>query len=236
MSVIIPRWCIFTRKTWDLSFLHCRTWPMAIYILEGCIAVLCQPSGGTLPGRRPAEERFILEDIAVTKHDEQQTTSGLSQSDKSDQRSILASPLRRRLVKGTALALPAIITLPRAEAQAMVSVTCRAKEGAAGDGTTDGATVVTTTDDGYARQIVNVYESTSNVGVPKYYYDSVMNVYRNYSTGADLGATQPTDLGTQLTGPYYALAFVDGTGQVTALGPGTVPSAPVSDTCFASAI
>ena len=172
----------------------------------------------------------------MTEHDEQQTTSDLSQSGRSDQRSILASPLRRRLVKGTTLALPAIMTLRSGSALAATSLTCAVREGAAGNGTTGGATVVTTTDGtDYVRQTVTVYDSTGNTGTPKYYFDSVMNVYRDYTTGANLGATAPTDLGNQLTGTtYYALAFVDGTGTVVALGPGTVPSAPLSDTCFAS--
>lgn len=65
-----------------------------------------------------------------------------------------------------------------------------------------------------------------------------MDVYRQYSDGTNLGADEPSDLGKVLNNPpaltYYALAFVDGTGTVVALGPGIVPSAPVSDTCFAS--
>lgn len=180
-------------------------------------------------------EYFILEDFEVTEHDKQQTTSGLSPSDRSDQRGILASSLRRRLVKGTALALPAIITLPRAEAQAMVSLTCKVRTGQAGNGTTGGATVVTTADGtDYVRQTVTVYDSTGNPGTPKYYYDSIMGVYRDYSTGANLGTSAPGDIGSALSGTYYALAFVNATGTVVALGPGTVPSAPLSDTCFAS--
>ena len=121
----------------------------------------------------------------MTEHDKQQTTSGLSPSDRADQRGILASSLRRRLVKGTALALPAIITLSGAEAQAAVSLTCKVRTGQAGNGSAGTATVVTTSDGpDYVRQTVAVYADNGSTGTTqRIIMIQSMNVWRNYTDG-----------------------------------------------------
>lgn len=179
----------------------------------------------------------------MTEHDKQQTTSDLSPRHRSDQRGILASPLRRRLVKGTALALPAIITLPRAEAQAMASATCAMREGARNGGQPAGVDLVRLGDDTYHREPVQVRDVDNTLASgKKIYFDS----YVNFGAGAwrifgdpTLDGTivqsglNPDPGGSPLNG-YYALAFVGGNGQIVALAPGISPSAAVSDNCFAS--
>lgn len=152
--------------------------------------------------------------------------TGQAQSDRAPR------PGRRHFLKGTALALPAAMTLTPGTAQALASVTCGQK---ALDSNLSAPVLVTDADD-QMRQSVDVYDQMELVtdgqgntslqpnGVPTYFFDNVQSVWRDVA-GTSLGAGVPSDRGPAPIATRLAIVHIDATdGSPRSVGAGTAPS------------
>ena len=142
---------------------------------------------------------------------------------------------RRQFLKGTSLALPAVMTLHSGAAQAITSITCGAKALASGQS----ASCVITGDDGFLRQTVITYNGTKlnrkNQRVPLQpavatYFAGQESVggtlvpcYRDFH-GNKVTDTTLVDT-TTTCGTRRAIVHIDATnGGIRAVGASTPPS------------
>jgi len=141
----------------------------------------------------------------MIERDEQQLTSDPVPQAGSDNSSTLVSAPRRRLMRGTALALPAIITLHYGRAVAAQSVTCVQKNGTYKPSVPAGVDHAVSMNDGqYEREAVDTYYC-NNVAV--YYVDKHLNIPRDIITGDPLHSLPTCSSGLVKGDSYYALVY-----------------------------
>ncbi|MGR8921566.1 MAG: hypothetical protein ACU85V_18275 [Gammaproteobacteria bacterium] len=189
---------------------------------------------------------------------EQASSASLPEQDKA---SLLA---RRQFLKGTSLALPAVMTLTPGAAQAMVSITCGQK--ALDSDLTAECLLVPpdNTDDGMYRMPVTLYDrlvaELDEHGNPKLdangnpvlvptgeatYFMGLSNgetVWRDCSSGLPLGTEDPDDLNSSPNLMYptgYAIVHIDAeNGEIVSVGSPDNPSNAVitsaAGACMAS--
>lgn len=165
----------------------------------------------------------------------------------------VTSPARRRFVKRTTLALPAIMTL-RSGASAAASITCRVRTADTGQGgLPEDQALITTDSTNWVRQQVDMYDKKTSDnpltydGQPHYYQDTIVNplVWREYPNGTLVNGdgTEPSDKGNVI-GTYHVLVFYRAEYDMQGNPVNACPVAlaatqqqhdsALSDTCFAS--
>ncbi len=164
---------------------------------------------------------------------------------------------RRRLIKGTSLALPAILTLHSGGSAAVSVLHCASNS--AEDNPSGGLPLLTSplveqasgnpTLDGWSRLSLDqsdyVLEITTNPGVPAYYADLLDGFpfkYRDASTGEiaagfTVQGTHPPNTAPLSPGAgnsFYGILFYDVDGNAVSMGPGTTNTAAISAACYDS--